>query len=195
LDIWHVNADEPRVLDYNDEVIDPAEYYGDFSHDYLYMADEYRSSDHDPILVGFCEAVDPELAIEVSSISLARPTIDYKLVELDVTATDNADPDPVIELVSVETTMNDWPPLPGTVAPIIPLDDHTFLLKWRYWPWAGDPPVYTITYRATDACGNMTEASVDVTAEPLEFSEYLMEHAAVYGPSASIHLPIIVNKR
>ena len=195
LDIWHVNADEPRVLDYNDEVIDPAEYYGDFSHDYLYVADQYRSSDHDPILVGFCEAVGPELAIEVSSISLARPKIDYKLVELDVTATDNADPDPVIELVSVETTMNDWPPLPGTVAPIIPLDDYTFLLKWRYWPWAGDPPVYTITYRATDACGNMTEASVDVTAEPLEYSEYLMEHAAVYGPSASIHLPIIVNKR
>ncbi|MFQ6101122.1 MAG: ExeM/NucH family extracellular endonuclease [Anaerolineae bacterium] len=52
VDIWHINADEPRVLDYNDEVIDPAESSGDFSHDYVYNPDFYRSSDHDPVILG-----------------------------------------------------------------------------------------------------------------------------------------------
>jgi predicted extracellular nuclease len=39
--IWHINADEPRVLDYNEEY-NPA---------YLYSPDAYRSADHDPVLV------------------------------------------------------------------------------------------------------------------------------------------------
>ncbi len=39
--IWHINADEPRVLDYNQEY-NPA---------YLYSPDAYRSADHDPVLV------------------------------------------------------------------------------------------------------------------------------------------------
>ena len=39
---WHINADEPRFLDYNEE-FNPKE---------LYQADPYRSSDHDPVLIG-----------------------------------------------------------------------------------------------------------------------------------------------
>ncbi len=38
---WHVNADEPRALDYND-----------FNQAELYKGDMYRSSDHDPLIVG-----------------------------------------------------------------------------------------------------------------------------------------------
>ncbi|MHC4093706.1 MAG: ExeM/NucH family extracellular endonuclease, partial [Planctomycetota bacterium] len=38
---WHVNADEPRGLDYND-----------FNQPLLYNADEFRSSDHDPVIIG-----------------------------------------------------------------------------------------------------------------------------------------------
>ena len=43
--IWHINADEPRVFDYNVEYksqTQQASYYG---------ADAYRSSDHDPVVV------------------------------------------------------------------------------------------------------------------------------------------------
>lgn len=39
---WHLNADEPQLKDYNQEY-NPA---------YVYRADAFRSSDHDPILVG-----------------------------------------------------------------------------------------------------------------------------------------------
>ncbi|WP_026314215.1 ExeM/NucH family extracellular endonuclease [Actinomadura flavalba] len=40
--IWHINADEPLILDYNTEYNPPG----------LYRPDAYRSSDHDPVLVG-----------------------------------------------------------------------------------------------------------------------------------------------
>ncbi len=39
--VWHINADEPRALDYND-----------FNQDALYKPHAYRSSDHDPVLIG-----------------------------------------------------------------------------------------------------------------------------------------------
>lgn len=40
--IWHINADEPSVIDYNTE----------FKPQDLYAPDAYRASDHDPVLVG-----------------------------------------------------------------------------------------------------------------------------------------------
>ncbi|MBA9004123.1 ExeM/NucH family extracellular endonuclease [Thermomonospora cellulosilytica] len=40
--IWHINADEPLILDYNTEYNPPS----------LYKPDAYRSSDHDPVLIG-----------------------------------------------------------------------------------------------------------------------------------------------
>ena len=43
--IWHINSDEPSVLDYNTEYKSPGQVIS------LYAADEYRSSDHDPVIV------------------------------------------------------------------------------------------------------------------------------------------------
>lgn len=40
--VWHINADEPRFLDYNEE----------FKPKTLYKANPFRSSDHDPVLIG-----------------------------------------------------------------------------------------------------------------------------------------------
>ena len=42
LALWHINADEARILDYNLEYRNPD----------LYHADPYRSSDHDPVIIG-----------------------------------------------------------------------------------------------------------------------------------------------
>ena len=39
---WHINADEPRFLDYNEENNPKS----------LFKADPFRSSDHDPVLIG-----------------------------------------------------------------------------------------------------------------------------------------------
>ncbi|MEN9628393.1 MAG: hypothetical protein RJA10_1620 [Pseudomonadota bacterium] len=43
---WHINADEPTVLDYNVEFKSVAQQAG------YYAPDAFRSSDHDPVLVG-----------------------------------------------------------------------------------------------------------------------------------------------
>ncbi|WP_088328979.1 ExeM/NucH family extracellular endonuclease [Lacimicrobium sp. SS2-24] len=43
--IWHINADEPRALDYNTENKTPDQLKA------LYAADSYRVSDHDPVLI------------------------------------------------------------------------------------------------------------------------------------------------
>ncbi|KQG44783.1 nuclease [Acinetobacter pittii] len=42
---WHINADEPTVLDYNEE------YKTDEQKALFYAEDAYRSSDHDPVIV------------------------------------------------------------------------------------------------------------------------------------------------
>jgi predicted extracellular nuclease len=47
-DIWHINADEPPFLDYNDD-----------NPDGFYEPDAYRSSDHDPVLVGIASRPGP----------------------------------------------------------------------------------------------------------------------------------------
>lgn len=44
--VWHINAEEPSVLDYN------AEFKSERHVELLYSDSPYRSSDHDPILVG-----------------------------------------------------------------------------------------------------------------------------------------------
>ncbi|GAB4574360.1 MAG: ExeM/NucH family extracellular endonuclease [Anaerolineae bacterium] len=51
--VYHINADEPRILDYNTE-FNPAS---------LYHPDQYRASDHDPVLVGML--LDIELPLDV----------------------------------------------------------------------------------------------------------------------------------
>lgn len=43
VDIWHINADEALFLDYNTEFNPPG----------FYVPDLYRSSDHDPVLIGW----------------------------------------------------------------------------------------------------------------------------------------------
>ena len=42
---WHINSDEPDVLDY-DTSFKPA------AQDALYEVNAYRTSDHDPVVVG-----------------------------------------------------------------------------------------------------------------------------------------------
>jgi predicted extracellular nuclease len=61
---WHVNADEPRGLDYND-----------FNQPGLFNPDEFRSSDHDPVLVGL-QLYTPKVLKEMArdDLEAALPT-------------------------------------------------------------------------------------------------------------------------
>jgi predicted extracellular nuclease len=60
---WHVNADEPSGLDYNN-----------FNQPGLYNPDEFRSSDHDPVIVGLAlDAVGQKKAAR-ANLSALLPT-------------------------------------------------------------------------------------------------------------------------
>ena len=56
---WHINADEPSVLDYDVSFKPEAQ-------DRLYEADRYRTSDHDPVVVGL-DLINDAPTIEVSA--------------------------------------------------------------------------------------------------------------------------------
>jgi predicted extracellular nuclease len=65
--VWHINADEPLILDYNTEFNPPG----------LYAPDAYRASDHDPIVVGLtlgtpptADAGGPYVVAEGGSVTL-----------------------------------------------------------------------------------------------------------------------------
>lgn len=51
---WHINADEPVSFDYNDSIKDTGEasFEAKPAALPLYAADQYRTSDHDPVLIG-----------------------------------------------------------------------------------------------------------------------------------------------
>lgn len=49
---WSINADEPPCLNYNDNVKEPGESPADINQGYLYQPNAFRSSDHDPLLIG-----------------------------------------------------------------------------------------------------------------------------------------------
>ena len=51
---WHINADEIPLFDYNDNVLDTGESSFEEESDVLslYAADPYRTSDHDPVVIG-----------------------------------------------------------------------------------------------------------------------------------------------
>jgi hypothetical protein len=57
-DVWHVNADEPPVLDYNVEFKSAGQV------ETFYAPDVFRSSDHDPVLVGLTLDSAPSLRVD-----------------------------------------------------------------------------------------------------------------------------------
>ncbi|MES2104282.1 MAG: ExeM/NucH family extracellular endonuclease [Pseudomonadota bacterium] len=61
--IWHVNCDEPEVLDYNTE----------FKTDDRYDVTPYRSSDHDPVLVGL--TLNPDPVVVAPTLNAALPSV------------------------------------------------------------------------------------------------------------------------
>ncbi len=74
---WHINADEPSVLDYNTNFKTPGQQTS------LYAADEYRVSDHDPVVVGLnlntpptAHANGPYTVAEGGSVTLTASATD-----------------------------------------------------------------------------------------------------------------------
>jgi hypothetical protein len=157
---WHINADEPDVLGYEMTFKQPAQ-------DALFEPNEFRSSDHDAVLVGIdsCEEIAPTIDVSLSPDSLWAPKHEYVSVQATIAAADDFDPSPAVTLVSA--TSNEPDDAPGdadgnTTEDVLVLDDDTLRLRAER-DETRSGRVYTVTYRATDDCGNSATDSATVT--------------------------------
>ena len=125
-----------------------------------------QASDHDPLVAQICaDANAPSLSVSLSPNVLFPPNHKYVGVTASVNVLDSVDPSPSLTLVSV--TSNEPDNAPGgadgnTVDDIVIDSDTSFRLRAER-SETGTGRVYTVTYRATDACGNSTVRSATVT--------------------------------
>ena len=139
---WHINADEPIALDYNTN-------FKSANHiNTLYAPTPFRSSDHDPVIVGICQA--PTLSLTVSPNELRPPNHKYQVVAATPTASADVTD---IELVSVTSNEPDDGLGDGdTPTDIVIVDDLTVKLRAER-SGAGTGRVYTLNWVATNSCG------------------------------------------
>ncbi len=122
-----------------------------------------QASDHDPAVAFLCvDRTPPSLSVQASPSTLWPPNHKYVTATAAVGVSDNADPNPLVTLVTVTSNEPDNGLGDGDHPDdIVILDDHTFRLRAER-SGKGIGRVYTITYQATDACGNTTTASTTV---------------------------------
>ncbi|HEY0111281.1 MAG TPA: ExeM/NucH family extracellular endonuclease, partial [Fibrella sp.] len=77
---WHINSDEPNVLDYNTNF----KTAGQISS--LYSADQFRTSDHDPVIVGL-SLVSPVTALSISFTAVPTTLLTSGNTSLSATVT------------------------------------------------------------------------------------------------------------
>ncbi len=149
---YHINADEPSVLDYNT----------DFKtlnlQTILYAPNEFRVSDHDPVMIGLCQA--PTATVTLSKTSLWPANHKYVTVDASfVTSSDTAS----VTLVSVTSNEPDNGLGDGDTADdIVIVDNDTVKLRAER-AGNGEGRVYTFTYLVTNTCGATTTVTVTVT--------------------------------
>lgn len=143
---WAVNADEPSLIDYDMTFKKPAQ-------DALYDDDAYRSSDHDPVLVGLeLDNVAPELTVTATPETIFPPDARWHTVELDIDATDNSGREVTVEIVEVRSE--------GHKANARIVSDAEIEVLAR------QGAVYTVVVEATDPAGNVTTVEVTISVLP-----------------------------
>ena len=125
-----------------------------------------QASDHDPLVAQFCaDTSPPSLSVSASPSVLWPPNHKYVSVNASIDTSDSGDPSPSVDLVSVTSNEPDNAPGGGdgnTTNDVVIVDQDTFRLRAER-NGNGTGRIYTITYRATDACGNTTVRSDTVT--------------------------------
>lgn len=124
-------------------------------------------NDTDNVIITVVDTTAPEITISVTPDDLWPPNHKYIEVTTTVTAQDVSDPNPTITFISLTSNEPDNANGIGdgnTVNDIEIIDDFTFTLRAER-AGNGLGRTYTITYQATDASGNMAQASVTVTVK------------------------------
>jgi hypothetical protein len=149
---YHINADEPSVLDYNTDFKSPDQIIS------LYAPDQFRVSDHDPVIVGLC--TPPTLSVSASPNVLWPPNHKYVTVNTSFVSTSDT---VSVTLVSVTSNEPDNGLGDGDTAnDIVIVNNDTIMLRAER-SGDGNGRIYTITYQATNTCGATVTATATVT--------------------------------
>lgn len=148
---YHINSDEPSVLDYNT----------DFKtvnlQNVLYAPDQFRVSDHDSVIIGLC--TPPALSVSVTPDVLGSPN--HKYVDVEASFVSSGDVASVTLLSIVSNEPDNGLGDGDTPNDIVIVDNDTFQLRAER-SGAGTGRIYTITYQATNTCGVTTTATATV---------------------------------
>jgi hypothetical protein len=121
-----------------------------------------QASDHDPLVATACADVTaPSLSVSASPSVLLPPNHKYVTVTVTATVTDSVDPSPAVTFVSATSSEPDDAPGGAdgsTTDDVVIVNGTTFKLRAER-SETGSGRVYTLTYRATDVCGNSTTRS------------------------------------
>lgn len=140
--VYHINSDEVPVLDYNTDFKSEAQI------DSLYAPDQFRTSDHDPILVGFDPAPTSfEAVVTADPAKLRPPNHQYRTVTVSAKTVDG---DPLTVNITGTVSSEADSGLHPSDKPndIVPLGaDSVDLRAERF----GDGPrIYTISVEVSD---------------------------------------------
>ena len=149
---YHINADEPSVLDYN------TNFKTVNLQNTLYASDQFRNSDHDSVIVGLC--LPPSLTVALSKTSLWPANHKYVTVDASLLASSDS---ASVTLVSVSSNEPDDGLGDGDTAnDIVIVDNDTVQLRAER-SALGEGRIYTLTYLVTNTCGATTTVTVQVT--------------------------------
>jgi hypothetical protein len=133
-------------------------------------ADSVPGNDWSTVSFDVCDTTPPTLTVELSPDSLWPPNHKLRNISATVTASDETGIAPTVTLISVTSNEPDNGLGDGDTAnDIVIEDDVSFKLRAER-SGLGDGRVYTVTYEATDVCGNTTIESAEVLVPKSEAS-------------------------
>ncbi|HSP97559.1 MAG TPA: hypothetical protein VL049_09995, partial [Candidatus Dormibacteraeota bacterium] len=133
----------------------------------LRVIDAFGQSDEAATSVEVVDTTAPVLALSVSPAVLLPPNHQLVPITVSVDVSDVCDPNPTLRLVSITSNEGALANGSGHTSPDIQdadfgTDDRQFLLRAER-SGGGTGRIYTITYEAEDATGNVTSRQVTVT--------------------------------
>lgn len=150
---WHINADEPDLLDYDMTFKQPAQAA-------LYEPNAFRSSDHDPVIVGLNLNVPADCGTAVPSLATLWPP-NHQFVPVSILGVN--DPSGGDVTITIEAIFQDEPvPGPGNHSNVDGMGIGTSTALLRAERFSGNGRVYHIYFTATYSDGSSCAGEVVV---------------------------------
>jgi hypothetical protein len=176
---WHINADEPDLLDYNTDFKQPAQQA-------LYEPNAFRSSDHDPVIVGL-NLDAPICGTAVASMTSLWPP-NHRFVDITVLGVTDPNGDPFT--ITITAIMQDEAvnaPDSGNTDPDgMGVGTSTAQVRAERVGDGGNGRVYHIFFTATDINGNSCNGEVLVGVPLDQESGPAIDDGALFDSTADL---------